>query len=745
MSEAAMEVPILGIGREQAQAWTQAVLAIGSALRQRRLEVGRLAWSEERDASRRADLLARLADPPVRTMTEEERRSWEFRRVGDPELGARPAKDMEVRRATSESGGWVDVTVGPLVAESVSGAWGLTVDAFDNTAGEGEQTVSATIRCADELTAKRLADDLLRRGTDAVERLHGFATLAAQRAESAAGEFTEPEPLRLARTAAAVREAWAGHEGLADQAINPTTAQRAKGEQWNPAFGALAWRLHELEERGYAMVDVLRSIEVGRLAQSDVRNVAAFAEYMVEEMTPSMPIVDLGPVLAAGSGSESGAAADPQPDRWPGQSARSAQTQEATILPLLTGALPEDLLGRIRESRYYPQLREDLYSRHERGRDVAELLARLPVEKISEAGDPAAYLRAIVARRSQDRHMPVKTGVDRSSMAELLERGFPRELAGRVVASPRWPGLARRLAEWNAEQLPVQAMLETLSHDWIMAREDPAECTLQLMNSRAATERARVGSDQDAARMTAETVGGEGPGVGMTRGATEPADAATSTGSLDGVATAQQHAPGGRHAGTERGQDGGPGSGEGSERPPAGFDVRWTEDLDERSAVDRVGLEAAIGLGSTADDARLDDRLRRGVPSASRRATDDAEEAAHLAAAETWQARAGDHELDAAQHRAAVDLPGTAEREDLEGVADAGRDEHLAAADRATAAEERGAATAAATRAEVTLTPTAAGANAEQPAPRREGGAARRGGQRPVRAPRVDTRRGRQR
>lgn len=768
MSEAATEVPILGIGREQTQAWTQAVLAIASALRQRRLEKGRLAWSEERETSRRAERLARLADPPVRTMTEAERRSWEFRRVGDQSLGVGPAQDMETRRSSAESGSWVEATVGPLAADAPAGAWGLTVNAFDAAVTDGEQLASTTVRCADELTAKRLADDLLARGTDAVERLHGFAVLASQRAESAASEVTEPEELRLARTEAAVREAWSDYAGLADQAIIPTPAQQAKGEQWNPAFGALAWRLHEMEDRGYAMVDVLRAIAVDRLAESDVRNVAAFAEYMVEELMPELPIVDLGPVLAAGQEPGFGAARDGTEhgsdraagrrrggsgmadERWPGQNARSAEKQEGAIAPLLAGALPEDVLERVRESRYYPQLREDLYIRHERGRNVAELLARLPVEKISQAGDPAAYLRAIVARRSEQRHMPAKTGVDRSSMAELLERGFPRELVDRVVASPRWPGLARRLAEWNSEQLPVQAMLETLSHDWIMTREDPAECTLRLMNSRAATERARRDSSPESGPESGDTIEAPGQVVETPRDHTttpaEPAPAA------DEVTTAAQPTSEGQRTATERRHGGGPGAGEDSERSRTGFDVRWTDELDERSAVDRIGMEAAIGLGSAEDDARLDDRLRRGATPIGATSTtrardgavDGAEEAGHRVAADTAQARAGDHELDAAQHRAAVDVPGTEEREDHAGLDAAGADEHLAAADRAVAAEERGAASAAAARAEVTLTPDAA-ATAAQRQRGRDTAAGRPGGQRPVRAPRLDPKRGRQR
>jgi hypothetical protein len=50
------------------------------------------------------------------------------------------------------------------------------------------------------------ADDLLAGGPEQLDRLHAFATLSARRATAAANDFSEPEPARLARTAAAVPE-----------------------------------------------------------------------------------------------------------------------------------------------------------------------------------------------------------------------------------------------------------------------------------------------------------------------------------------------------------------------------------------------------------------------------------------------------------------------------------------------------------------------------------------------------------
>jgi len=144
----------------------------------------------------------------------------------------------------------------------------------------------------------------------------------------------------------------------------------------------------------------------------------------------------------------------------------------------------------------------------------------------------------------------------------------------------------------------------------------------------------------------------------------------------------------------------------GSADPPEVIDVSWTEELDERSAVDRVGLHAARGLGSTGDDARLDERLRRGAsPAGSGGAGSELGAAGAEAAAAVATGRALGHERDAAQHRSTPDLPDTAGREDLDARDDARVDDQLAAGERAAAAELHGAAAAAATRAEVTFTP----------------------------------------
>src|SRR5215213_9130904 len=109
-----------------------------------------------------------------------------------------------------------------------------------------------------------------------IDRLHAFATLSARRAAAAADDLTEPDPDRLARTASAVRQVWAG----------PRYTALAEAIVASPAFPALAWRLHELEERGYAFTDVLGRIDPDRLMGPNVRDPAALAEWFVEQMAP---------------------------------------------------------------------------------------------------------------------------------------------------------------------------------------------------------------------------------------------------------------------------------------------------------------------------------------------------------------------------------------------------------------------------------------------------------------------------
>jgi hypothetical protein len=78
----------------------------------------------------------------------------------------------------------------------------------------------------------------------------------------------------------------------------------------------LAWRLHELEERGDAFTDVLGRIDPDRLRGGKVRDPAALAEWFVEQMAPDLRVVNLNadPRSAPGSpGTSTGSVAGRRP------------------------------------------------------------------------------------------------------------------------------------------------------------------------------------------------------------------------------------------------------------------------------------------------------------------------------------------------------------------------------------------------------------------------------------------------
>ena len=254
------EVPTLGLGSEQRQMWTQTVMSLAYGVRQRRQALGQVAWSDEQTAQRRQERTARIADPTVRAMSTE----------SGPRR--RPAPTAPRRRAAHpERRGLGDGVDRPAQrrADRVAGH-------RRPRRGSTTPTATAAVSCADTPTAMKLADELLAGGPDKVDRLHAFATLSARRAAAAAHDLTEPEPDRLARTASAVRQVWAG----------PRYTALAEAIVASPAFPALAWRLHELEERGYAFTDVLGRIDPDRLMGRNVLDPAALAEWFVEQMAP---------------------------------------------------------------------------------------------------------------------------------------------------------------------------------------------------------------------------------------------------------------------------------------------------------------------------------------------------------------------------------------------------------------------------------------------------------------------------
>ena len=98
------EVPTLGLGAEQRQMWTQAVMTMAYGVRERRHALGRVAWSDEQTAERTHERTERIADPAVRAMSVDE---W-------TEAVDRRQRGQGGERHTHSGDGWVTVWIGPL-------------------------------------------------------------------------------------------------------------------------------------------------------------------------------------------------------------------------------------------------------------------------------------------------------------------------------------------------------------------------------------------------------------------------------------------------------------------------------------------------------------------------------------------------------------------------------------------------------------------------------------------------------
>src|SRR5918994_2742243 len=97
------EVPMLGLGSEQRQMWTQTVMTLAYGVRERRQALGRVAWSDEQTAERRQERTERVADPTVRAMSTDE---W-------TEAVDRRRRRHGGERHTRSGAGWVTVWSGP--------------------------------------------------------------------------------------------------------------------------------------------------------------------------------------------------------------------------------------------------------------------------------------------------------------------------------------------------------------------------------------------------------------------------------------------------------------------------------------------------------------------------------------------------------------------------------------------------------------------------------------------------------
>ncbi|OLL69868.1 hypothetical protein Ae168Ps1_6444c [Pseudonocardia sp. Ae168_Ps1] len=368
------DVPLLGLGRDQVQAWTQFMLVTANAVRQYRVNRGRSAWSQERAAARATQRYSNDLDPRVRAMVEADEAAFQAARRRDP-------SSFEDKTSGERQFGWVvHTTTGPMPEESPSGmhgAWGLWADGW-----LAEKKLSVFV-VADKETALRLRDEVTEGEQRTLKDLGELGTYGHMRAEHARTEVRE-EPWQLReRVWGNLREVWPNDSDLAAAVMTPSPYWNGDGDSEEQRYGAidrLATRLRGLEDHGYSMTDVVRRLDLGAIRQQyeavEWHLLADFVDQMVQRTADQLQVVDADPV-------------DPVVAR---------EVDEALDRGLRDAGVARD--GVLR-SEYFDQLRAQLTDLRSAGRDLDALLADLPTEKINQAQHPAAYLRAVVEERAR--------------------------------------------------------------------------------------------------------------------------------------------------------------------------------------------------------------------------------------------------------------------------------------------------------------------------------------------------------
>jgi hypothetical protein len=444
-------------------------MAITYLLSERRKQRDREAWADPQHAAHADQQPDDAADPAVRLMNEAEHDHWQSLERGPSapasRTGAGPDRTLTVR-------------IAPMGTR-----WGLHAhtQASDADRAVGEATLA--LSCADEATATALADELLADGPGGskLERLRIAA--ATQRADT---DVSEPEEHRVARARDAV---WAAFAAPLAQRI--TTAE---------AFRALAWELFKLENRGYAMSDILGRLDQRVLSAGRVRDPAALAHFLVARLAATLPVVDLG-------GSAPPDLAKPvaaQPATAPPRLARDRPTAHPGDGPLdehralerqLARALPAEMCQRLSVSHAYPELLDRLeeLSRHA-GRVDALLERPQLVAKLHGARDPARYLSSVARREAAPPHDP--SLVDREVMAALVRDALREQpaLAERLTTCEAFPALARELNSLiaaGASRDQVAETLRGLPPARIELADTPAAYASVLLRKRASDKATR--------------------------------------------------------------------------------------------------------------------------------------------------------------------------------------------------------------------------------------------------------------
>jgi hypothetical protein len=469
---------------------------------ERREWLERAVWGPESDENERiarsaemADLDAGLPVAVLRQMDEDTRTAWlELERMSPQERymwrrrwlegqvwGPENADKPEVLEQRSQALQELIATNPSTPAEFSTVEWHAFV-------AEVRERVQAAGSSADGSTKAETAS------VEAVRERDQGDTAAAPAAK-APETPRESEADRLERTRIAVRECWP--EEVATPVID------------SEAFGAFAHRLHQLEERGYPMEDILGRITPHNLIGVDrlgrpVRDSAAFAEYFAEKLVEGLP-----PRVEAEAGierleqyvAENSAPQDDAPTAAAGGSdtkeqrgAGSAPSAQAPA-PRSAPEVPQPAAARVpaedADLRRYEKAVEAVQQIWPQDADWIVASQTRSVEKLADAlgvvaekgHDPAAFMReAIVASGVKRLHQPnsavgeaAPTEDENRYPAGITHPGTlgtdPAKFAARMVEK-RWLNLPesekdRPRAESDAAEEAVEARDRA-----VLARED---------------------------------------------------------------------------------------------------------------------------------------------------------------------------------------------------------------------------------------------------------------------------------
>ncbi|WP_226358508.1 hypothetical protein [Pseudonocardia sp. ICBG601] len=515
MSGQVEDVPLLGLGREQTQAWGQASLAVASALRARRAELNQRAWSLERAASRASDQYARDLDPRVRAMAAADEAA--FRAAAEV-----AAPDFEYLACQESQFGWhVETTIGPMPENSPSGtrgAWGLHARGWGK-----EKTLSVFVVVGDRETAVQLRDEITRGEQRTLKDLGKLGTYGHYRAEHARTEVREaPEQLRV-RMAHSLAGAWPNDPELVAAVLRPI--QRGGAVSYDEV-DRLAMTLRELEDHGCEMeavgqavlIDDLREAYAGDpdagLAGRLLGQVAALrdrirgvdAEVREEEADTQLL---LGPAAAVVGVTAPG---HEQP-RTAGSAGGLVRRTGADLGPaerLLRRHLAPATAAAMIGCRTWPGLAKQVLEWQAAGVDFEGYLGHLPEARVQEAVVPAAYAKAIIrswvdqeeSARMQSAAASVMGDVpeehDRGEQRQTLNDGAAKPVTGPDRDGvPEVPFVIRELDPTNAverEQLEMARGAGTVADDRyidaILTSDDPVRTWLDLRGTPQSTSSA---------------------------------------------------------------------------------------------------------------------------------------------------------------------------------------------------------------------------------------------------------------